>query len=135
MTPLLDGGDDSDFRRGYTHGYAQAMKDMRATMERGGYMRPAEAWNILARFYDRLLSPWRADREYRHQPPPSFRLPTAWRVMRERVFDRDGRACVQCGSVHQLECDHIREVRNGGLPDMDNLRTLCGPCHRARKAT
>nr|WP_240147878.1 HNH endonuclease [Luteibacter yeojuensis] len=53
--------------------------------------------------------------------------------MRRRVFARDDHTCVLCGSGEDLQCDHVHEVRNGGLPDMDNLRTLCATCHRARK--
>jgi hypothetical protein len=125
--------DDHDYRRGYTHGYTEAMDDMRAVMEKGGYLRPREAWSILARFHDLVLWPWRAYRNKKYEEPPSFILPQSWSVMRGKVFARDGHACVRCGSAADLQCDHIREVRNGGLPDMDNLRTLCAPCHRARK--
>ncbi len=60
-------------------------------------------------------------------------IPDSWLTVRKRVFERDGHACVQCGNVDGLECDHIREVRRGGRPEMDNLRTLCGSCHRSRK--
>jgi len=124
---------DGDYRRGYSHGYQDAMRDMRDIMLRRGYSRPREAWNILARFYDLVILPWRSSDLKRLIDPPRMALPDSWLTVRKRVFERDGNACVQCGNVDGLECDHIREVRRGGRPEMDNLRTLCGACHRARK--
>ena len=123
---------DADYRRGYSHGYQDAMRDMRALMERRGYVRPREAQNILAKFYDAIILPWRSHNLTRQISPPRFVLPESWNAMRQHVFERDGHACVFCGSVDDLQCDHIREVRKGGRPEMDNLRTLCAPCHRAR---
>lgn len=127
---------ESGYRRGYCHGYSQAMDDMRELMRRRGYSRSTEAWNILARFYDRVLSPWRRNRREGSCCPPSARLtmPDSWAAVRERVFRRDGYRCVRCGSEQQLECDHVLEVRCGGCPDDDNLRTLCRPCHIKRRA-
>tara|TARA_B100000614_G_scaffold235507_1_gene232309 strand:+ start:281 stop:541 length:261 start_codon:yes stop_codon:yes gene_type:complete len=44
---------------------------------------------------------------------------------------RDGWACVQCGSRHRLEVDHVRPVRD--RPDLafelTNLQTVCASCH------
>lgn len=89
-------------------------------------------WNILARFYDLFVLPWRSRDLKRMIGPPRMDLPEAWVAVRKRVFERDGHACVLCGCTDGLECDHIREVRKGGRPEMDNLRTLCAPCHRNR---
>ncbi|MEM1039396.1 MAG: HNH endonuclease [Pseudomonadota bacterium] len=51
-----------------------------------------------------------------------------------QALDRDGWACVQCGTHIRLEVDHIKPVRD--RPDLSfvlsNLQTLCGSCH-ARK--
>lgn len=53
-----------------------------------------------------------------------------WRIVRQRVFDRDGWRCVLCGKAGRLECDHIVPLAAGGAAfDMDNLRTLCRGCH------
>lgn len=54
-----------------------------------------------------------------------------WPAMRLMAKRRDGFACVQCGSKHRLEVDHIEPVRD--RPDLSfiiaNLQTLCGSCH------
>lgn len=53
-----------------------------------------------------------------------------WRILRLRVFERDGWRCVLCGKAGRLECDHIKPMALGGeIWDMDNLRTLCRGCH------
>lgn len=124
--------EDGAYRRGYTHGYEQALEDMRLAARRG-YERTEEIRSILDRFLHRVLRKWRGG-ERVWQAPPQFRnnLPPTWASVRAEVFARDGNACVQCGSHDDLQCDHIIEVRNGGLPDLGNLRTLCGPCHRSR---
>ena len=53
-----------------------------------------------------------------------------WKLLRLRVFERDGWRCVKCGKAGRLECDHIRPLAESGDPwDMSNLRTLCRGCH------
>ena len=49
-----------------------------------------------------------------------------------RVRERDGHACVLCGAADNLEIDHIVPYRDGGSNELDNLRTLCRPCHGKR---
>jgi 5-methylcytosine-specific restriction endonuclease McrA len=52
---------------------------------------------------------------------------------RQRVLERDGNACVLCGTSGQdLEVDHIVRYADGGSNQEDNLRTLCRPCHGKR---
>ena len=56
-----------------------------------------------------------------------------WRLLRLRVFERDGWRCVLCGKAGRLECDHIVPLQDGGAAfEMDNLRTLCRGCHIGR---
>ncbi|SFP35252.1 HNH endonuclease [Tranquillimonas alkanivorans] len=54
-----------------------------------------------------------------------------WPALRMAAKRRDGWRCVQCGSRHRLEVDHVLPVReNPGLAfDLGNLQTLCGSCH------
>lgn len=40
-----------------------------------------------------------------------------------------------CGSVNEIQFDHVRPWTLGGPSDLDNCRTLCGPCNRAKGAT
>lgn len=39
-----------------------------------------------------------------------------------------------CGSVHEIQFDHIRPWSLGGPSDLANCRTLCGPCNRTKGA-
>lgn len=54
-----------------------------------------------------------------------------WQVLRFAAKRRDSWKCVQCGSRHKLEVDHIKPVRTH--PELayvlDNLQTLCTSCH------
>lgn len=53
----------------------------------------------------------------------------AWR---KAVLARDGGRCVQCGSTHRLQADHIQPVSK--FPELlravANGRTLCFDCHK-----
>jgi len=53
----------------------------------------------------------------------------AWERTRHAIFERDGYACVRCGSRHRLECDHVTALEDGGDNEPANLRTLCRDCH------
>jgi 5-methylcytosine-specific restriction enzyme A len=51
---------------------------------------------------------------------------------RAKVFERDHGLCALCGvTTSSWEADHILPViEGGGHCGLDNLRTLCVPCHR-----
>jgi hypothetical protein len=55
----------------------------------------------------------------------------SWWELRKQVFARDGNQCLCCESKIKLEADHIVPVCEGGLPELDNLQTLCKKCHRS----
>lgn len=59
-----------------------------------------------------------------------------WKAARVECLERDGYACVWCGSEDQLEVDHIEELAENPelATDLDNLRTLCRDCHEKRTA-
>lgn len=58
--------------------------------------------------------------------------------LRQRIKERDGFTCKQCGASVQkepnllLEIDHIIPVSKGGLTTEDNLQTLCWRCNRKK---
>lgn len=72
-------------------------------------------------------------REYQRHSAKVTRGPR-WRALRLQALERDGWACVQCGTHVGLECDHREPVRTH--PELafvlSNLQILCGRCH-ARK--
>jgi len=56
-----------------------------------------------------------------------------WRTLREQVLDRDGHACVVCGSHTKLEVHHVDgDWRNDQL---SNLQTRCFACHPRGRGT
>ena len=61
-----------------------------------------------------------------------------WPYLRRLVRRRDRWKCVLCGKGRRegrrLEVDHITELQDGGQTVMENLRTLCLFCHRAKTA-
>lgn len=54
--------------------------------------------------------------------------------LRAQVYDRDGRACVECGATAALTLDHIYPWSLGGEDAVDNLQTLCRPCNSRKGA-
>ncbi len=56
--------------------------------------------------------------------------------LRPKVLKRDGYSCADCGHQDKtgktLECDHVIPWAEGGPATLENLRTRCLPCHRAK---
>lgn len=53
-----------------------------------------------------------------------------WRRLKAKIHLRDKYTCQCCGLVTmELECDHIVNTAQGGTDDLDNLQSLCKPCH------
>jgi hypothetical protein len=50
-------------------------------------------------------------------------------VLREMIFERDGRKCLKCGGTEFLSVDHIVPVFRGGTNEPSNLQTLCISCN------
>lgn len=123
--------DEHGYRRGYDQGYAKAVQDV-FNLKRLGYLRPQEIANILAS-HEVEIHRWRLACKGRFTFVPTLKQ-EPWSSLRDQVFERDGRICQQCGATDGLQIDHIREVKRGGLPKLENLRVLCGPCNLGRNA-
>lgn len=69
----------------------------------------------------------------RRDPKQGARYRTArWGRLRKMVGSRDNWICRMCGETRperSMHCDHIVPVEEGGDDAMDNLQTLCAPCH------
>lgn len=55
-------------------------------------------------------------------------------ALREAVYDRDGYACLHCGTTERLTLDHIYPYVFGGEDTYENLQTLCAPCNSSKGA-
>lgn len=56
-----------------------------------------------------------------------------WRVIRERVLNRDSYCCQRCGqSEGKMHVDHIVPKRLGGSDLPENLQTLCQYCNLSK---
>ncbi|WP_275426200.1 TerD family protein [Nocardia arizonensis] len=54
--------------------------------------------------------------------------------VKAEVWQRDGGRCVECGSGHYLEFDHVIPLSRGGATSSSNLQILCRACNRAKGA-
>lgn len=52
-----------------------------------------------------------------------------WRTLRGKALERDGYKCCQCGSTFPLHVHHKRYRPKLTDCVMDDVLTLCGPCH------
>jgi hypothetical protein len=59
---------------------------------------------------------------------------TITQEVKDRVWNRDGGKCVQCGSNENLEFDHIIPFSKGGANTYRNIQLLCEPCNRSKSA-
>lgn len=57
-----------------------------------------------------------------------------WDVLRQHVWERDGKECTRCHAPQRLDQCHIDHVQSGkfGCNEAWNLRTLCRRCHVLR---
>lgn len=53
---------------------------------------------------------------------------------RDRIFNRDGWKCRECGSEENLTIDHIISVKVGGSNKDSNLQALCKSCNSRKGA-
>jgi len=65
---------------------------------------------------------------------PRYQVPWTPRRTRQRVYERDGWACVRCGAVDDLTLDHKHPRSLGGAHTEDNLQTLCRSCNSRKGA-
>lgn len=51
---------------------------------------------------------------------------------RQRVYERDGYRCTECGTGENLTLDHVIPWSKNGPDTEGNLRTLCASCNSAK---
>lgn len=73
--PFVTSAAEERYRRGYWHGYSQAMDDLRVAYSKSGThtARWWAAWQRVARFFDAALTRWRHESHKGNPtPPPHF---------------------------------------------------------------
>lgn len=61
--------------------------------------------------------------------------PRLTNAIMSEVWTRDAGKCVECGSMENLEFDHVIPLSKGGSSTAENLRILCRACNRKRGAS
>jgi len=60
------------------------------------------------------------------------------RALRRQVLMRDRNTCQACGaqdfSGRTLHADHVVPLSKGGMNSVENMATLCIPCHKLKSA-
>lgn len=51
------------------------------------------------------------------------------------VLEYYGHRCLECGSVKDLQPDHVIPLSKGGPHNIENIQPLCGRCNRIKQAT
>ena len=59
-------------------------------------------------------------------------LYTSGPAIRKKVFKRDGRKCVKCGTSKNLTLDHIIPVSKNGKNKLENMQVLCRSCNSSK---
>lgn len=124
---------EKSFRRGYSKGFWEAM-DSFSKLHQAGYVRIPEVHSMAWLFWITRLWQWAFQESCRTVvcAPRLHHEWESWWEVRRKAFTTYGRVCDECGSMKDLQIDHITEVKNGGLPDLDNLRVLCKKCNMKR---
>ena len=59
-----------------------------------------------------------------------------WEKARRQALERDHGLCQPCAAAGRLtpatEVDHICSKAEGGGDNIENLQSICSPCHRAK---
>lgn len=91
---------------------------------------------LLEQFKDKLTEELRNDGEFVSNIEIKYnkakRKRTISQDVKDRVWNRDGGKCVQCGSNENLEFDHIIPFSKGGANTYRNIQLLCQPCNRSK---
>ena len=96
-------------------GYARQLTE-------AGFIERLNAWD----YFIPAAVEWPVIRVGTRDPIPS--------LTRERVYERDGYRCVECGRADNLGLDHIIPWSLNGSDKEENLRTLCGSCNSRKGA-
>ncbi|AFZ71605.1 HNH endonuclease [Natronobacterium gregoryi] len=64
------------------------------------------------------------------EPPDDRGYGDGWEELRQQTLRRDGYTCTRCGADGRtLQAHHVVPRSQGGPDELENLLTLCRPCH------
>ena len=118
---------ENGYRRGFFRGVVTAIGIMRILHSKG-FGRTTEIANILDDWSKKVIE-W--ERDGGDENDADCKLPNvkSWSAIRYEVMERDGFKCFCCPTTYPLHIHHLKPVKNGGCPDVENLLTLCKECH------
>ena len=100
-------------------------------MSKGCVGRESVLEYLLDRALDELMP---KESEKCREASPDRVLKVVTKKMKTEVMERDGHSCRRCGSIFQLEVDHVRARANGGINQINNLQSLCRACNQRKGA-
>jgi NMD protein affecting ribosome stability and mRNA decay len=53
-------------------------------------------------------------------------------IVRHRILAKYNHTCCYCGSMENLEIDHIIPISKGGREDESNMQVLCKKCNMSK---
>lgn len=64
--------------------------------------------------------------------PTRKNRPKVAKTTRQRIYERDRKACVKCGARENLTIDHIVPLSKGGKNRESNMQTMCQSCNHEK---
>lgn len=125
---------ETSYRRGYSHGYGEAIDNMSEIMKKG-YSRRSVVFSIMANFHHSVIvMKWRFMNSIsKRVDPPRIGAPKTLTEFKEALINKNGSKCSSCKKrVQRLHLDHIIPLADGGLHEIENMQLLCVECHRAK---
>jgi hypothetical protein len=105
------------------------------------YRGKSVTWNTGITWFKKGFTPWNKGLPSKKQPrwkggvsviQEGIRKSKEYKLWRKAVIERDSYRCIWCGSIENLQVDHIKPFAL--FPELrfaiDNGRTLCANCHK-----
>lgn len=75
---------------------------------------------------------------YEEKSTSNSKYPSDWSLRKEASWKRDNKCCNRCGNTIELKDSHtnfVKEIKNGGGYNLENIITLCMDCNKILNST